>query len=134
MSEDYQRIEVITGPARRHWSTEHKLRIIEEGCAPGETVSSVARRNGVAPNLLYRWRRPMSEGGVTAVGSDEPVVGMSEVRKLEERVRDLERRHLYGEPMPSDRLELVESREIQQGFGYCLWRHWNNKRERWPTR
>jgi transposase len=33
----------------------------------------------------------MSEGGVAAVGSDEPVVGSSEVRKLEERVRELER-------------------------------------------
>ena len=55
------------------------------------TVSSVARRNGVAANLLYRWRRLMSEGGVTAVRSDEPVVGNSEVRKLEERVRELER-------------------------------------------
>ena len=33
----------------------------------------------------------MSEGGVTAVGSDEPVVGSSEVRKLEDRVRELER-------------------------------------------
>ena len=33
----------------------------------------------------------MSEGGVTAVRSDEPVVGNSEVRKLEERVRELER-------------------------------------------
>jgi len=92
MSEDYQRIELITGTARRrHWSTEEKLRIIEESFEPGETVSSVARRRGVAPSLLYRWRRLMSEGGVTAVGSDEPVVGNSEVRKLEERVRELER-------------------------------------------
>jgi transposase len=92
MSEEYQRIELITGTARRrHWSTEQKLRIIEESFEPGETVSSAARRNGVAPNLLYRWRRLMSEGGVTAVGSDEPVVGNSEVRKLEERVRELER-------------------------------------------
>jgi transposase len=92
MSDDYQRIELITGTARRrYWSTEQKLRIIEESFEPGETVSSVARRNGVAANLLYRWRRLMSEGGVTAVGSDEPVVGNSEVRKLEERVRDLER-------------------------------------------
>jgi transposase len=92
MSEDYQRIELITGVARRrHWSTERKLRIIEESFEPGETVSSVARRNGVAPNLLFRWRRLMSEGGVTAVGSDEPVIGTSEVRKLEERVRELER-------------------------------------------
>ena len=92
MSEEYQRIERITGTARRrHWSTEQKLRIIEESFEPGETVSSAARRNGVAPNLLYRWRRLMSEGGVTAVRSDEPVVGNSEVRKLEERVRELER-------------------------------------------
>ena len=70
MSDDYQRIELITGTARRrHWSTEQKLRIIEESFEPGETVSSAARRNGVAPNLVYRWRRLMSEGGVTAVGS-----------------------------------------------------------------
>lgn len=92
MSQDYQRIEVITGVARRrHWSTEAKLRIIEESFEPGETVSSVARRSGVAPNLLYRWRRLLSEGGAAAVDSDEPVVGSSQVRRLEERVRDLER-------------------------------------------
>jgi transposase-like protein len=81
MSDDYQRIELITGTARRrYWSTEQKLRIIEQSFEPGETVSSVARRHGVAANLLYRWRRLMSEGGATAVGSDEPVVGSSEVR------------------------------------------------------
>jgi transposase len=92
MSKDYQRIEVITGMARRrHWLTEQKLRIIEESFEPDETVWSVARRNGVAPNLLFCWRRLMNEGGVTAVGSDEPVVGSSEVRRLEERVRELER-------------------------------------------
>ena len=54
-------------------------------------MSSVARRSGVAPNLLYRWRRLLSEGGAAAVDSDEPVVGSSEVRRLEERVRELER-------------------------------------------
>jgi transposase len=92
VSDDYQRIEVITGSARRRrWTTEQKLRAIEESCLPGETVSSVARRHGVAPNLLYRWRRLMNEGGASAVGSDEQVVGSSEVRRLEERVRDLER-------------------------------------------
>jgi transposase len=92
MSEDYRRIELITGTARRRsWSTAEKLRIVEESLAPGETVSAVARRNGVAPNLRFRWRRLMNEGGVAAVGSDGPVVGTSQVRKLEERVRELER-------------------------------------------
>src|SRR5688500_20324745 len=88
MSEGYQRIELITGTARRrHWSTEQKLRIIEESFEPGETVSSAARRNGVAPNLVYRWRRLMSEGGGTAVGSGEPVGGSCEGRELGERGR-----------------------------------------------
>ena len=92
MSEDYQSIELITGTRRRrYWSTDEKLRIIEESLELGETVSSVARRNGVAPNLLYRWRRLMNEGGVAAVGSDEPDVGSSEVKKLEDKVRELER-------------------------------------------
>jgi transposase-like protein len=76
MSDDYQRIELITGTARRRRRTaEQKLRIIEASYAPGESVSSVARRHGVAPNLPYRWRRLMAEGGVAAVGSDETVVG-----------------------------------------------------------
>jgi len=92
MSDEYQRIEVITGTARRRrWTADRKLRIIEESFEPGETVSAVARRHGVAPNLLFRWRRLMSEGGTIAVGSDEGVVGASEVRRLEERVRELGR-------------------------------------------
>jgi transposase len=91
-NDDIRRIEVITGSARRrYWPAHEKLRIIEESLVPGESVSAVARRNGVAPNLLFRWRRLMDEGGVMAVGSNEPVVGASEVRKLEDRVRDLER-------------------------------------------
>jgi transposase len=85
MSDDYQRIELITGTVRRrHWTTEQKLQIIGESFQPGETVSSAARRRGVAPNLLYRWRRLMTEGGAAAVGSDEPVVGSSEMRRLED--------------------------------------------------
>ena len=43
MSDDYQRIELITGAVRRrHWTTEQKLQIIEDSFQPGETVSSVA--------------------------------------------------------------------------------------------
>ncbi len=92
MSEEHQRIEVITGTARRRsWPTEAKLRIIEESLEPGATVSSVARRHGVAPNLLYRWRRLSSEGGMMAVAADEAVAGASEVRRLEDQIRDLER-------------------------------------------
>jgi len=93
MSENqYQRIEVITGPVRRRrWTTEQKLRIIEESYQPGASVSEVARRHGVAANLLFRWRKLLTDGGTAAVGSDEEVVGASQVRKLEARIRELER-------------------------------------------
>jgi len=39
MADDYRRIDLITGEARRrHWSTEQKLQIIEESFLPGETT------------------------------------------------------------------------------------------------
>ena len=53
-------IEIITdGGRRRRWSAAEKLRIVEETHYDSDSVSTVARRNGVAPNLLYRWRRLM---------------------------------------------------------------------------
>lgn len=68
MLDEYQRIEIITGSARRRrWTTEEKLRIVDETLRSGESLSAVARRHGVAPNLLYRWRRLMTEGGAVAV-------------------------------------------------------------------
>jgi transposase len=92
MSDEYRRIEVITGTAhRRRWTTEEKLRIVDETLRTGESISVIARRNGVAPNLLYRWRRLMTEGGAAAVQADDSVTGNAEVRRLEERVRELER-------------------------------------------
>ncbi|HEX5868661.1 MAG TPA: transposase, partial [Beijerinckiaceae bacterium] len=92
MSEDYRRIEVITGAARRRrWMTEEKLRIVDETLRSGESISVVARRHGVAPNLLYRWRRLMTEGGAVAVQADDAVTGNAELRRLEERMRELER-------------------------------------------
>jgi len=57
----------------------------------GMSVSYVARRAGVAPSLLFNWRRRMLEGGLQAVQADEDVVGTSRVRELERRVRELER-------------------------------------------
>jgi len=87
-----QQIEVITGAARRRrWTTEEKLRIVDETLRSGESISVLARRHGVAPNLLYRWRRLMTEGGAVAVQADDAVTGNAELRRLDERMRELER-------------------------------------------
>ena len=56
----------------------------------------MARRHGVAPNLLYRWRRLIAQGGAAAVFSDEPVVGNSEVRRPQRSASLHQRRSLSG--------------------------------------
>lgn len=75
---------------RRRWTTERKLQIIEESYAAGEHfLCGKAAWSCAKP--LYRWRRFLSVRGAEAVDSDEPVIGNSEVKRLEDRVRELER-------------------------------------------
>jgi transposase len=45
---------------------------------------------GLSPSLVFRRRRLMCEAGEEAERAGEDVVAASEVRRLEERVRDLE--------------------------------------------
>ena len=85
-------IEIITdGGRRRRWSAAEKLRIVEETLDERASISVVARRNGVAPNLLYRWRRLMRDGGAVAVSEDDDVTSNRTVRQMEDRIRELER-------------------------------------------
>ena len=92
MSDTFSKVEVITGVARRRrFSTELKLAVVAETMQPGMSISYVARRHGLSPSLVFRWRRLMSEGGKQAVQADEEVIAASEVRRLQDRVRELER-------------------------------------------
>ena len=85
-------IEIITdGGRRRRWSAAEKLRIVEETLDERASISVVARRNGVAPNLLYRCRRLMLDGGAVAVSEDDDVTSNRTVRQMEDRIRELER-------------------------------------------
>src|SRR5579864_4661430 len=92
MSDTFSKVEVITGVARRRrFSAELKLAVVAETLQPGMSVSYAARRHGLSPSLVFRWRQLMSEGGKEAVRADDEVVAASQVRRLEDRVRELER-------------------------------------------
>lgn len=88
---EFSTVEVVNMVERRRWPLAEKLRIVEEASRPGLSVSYVARKYGLAPNLLFRWRKLMSEGGKVAVQADDQVVSASETRALKKRVRELER-------------------------------------------
>ena len=85
-------VEIITDGGRcRCWSAAEKLRIVGEPLDERSSISVVARCNGVAPNLLYRWRRLMLEGGSVAVTGDDEVISNKLVRQMDERIREFER-------------------------------------------
>ena len=87
MSDTFSKVEVLTGVARRRrFPMEQKLAIVAETMPPGMSISYAARRHGLSPSLVFRWRRLMSEGGKEAIRADEDVVPASEARKLEEQV------------------------------------------------
>jgi len=85
-------IKVITSvQRRRRWSAEEKRAMVEEAEQPGMSISAVARKYDVHPNLLFTWRRLMREGALEAVRRDERVGPISEVKVLKARIRELER-------------------------------------------
>ena len=88
---EFSTVEVVNMVQRRRWTLSEKLRIVEESSLPGMSVSYVARKHGLAPNLLFRWRKLMIEGGKVAIKADDQVVGASELRAMKKRIRELER-------------------------------------------
>ena len=63
-----ERIEVITSvQRRRRYSGQEKAQFVAMTMQPGSSVPSVARQYGIAPRLLFKWKRLMQDGGVTAV-------------------------------------------------------------------
>ncbi|MBN4092701.1 IS3 family transposase (plasmid) [Methylobacterium sp. OT2] len=87
-----ERVEVITSvQRRRHWTTQEKVRLVEETYLPGQSVSLVARRHGLNANQLFTWRRLMERGAFTAAGAGEEVVPASELRAAQQQIRELQR-------------------------------------------
>ncbi|GBF26859.1 hypothetical protein MnTg02_01901 [bacterium MnTg02] len=51
----WRRFDVVV-ETRRRWSRAEKLAIVEEALR-GTNVSAVARRHGIKPSLLFRWKK-----------------------------------------------------------------------------
>jgi len=87
---------LVGGSRRRSWPEAVKARIVRESFADGAMVDEVARRHGVAPRQLTRWRRAARDGrlvfGKDAVPSFMPI-------KVE-----------AAEPEPQETVEIVVGR------------------------
>jgi transposase len=55
--DNFSRRYSIVAETRRKWSDTEKQGIVAEAAQPGANISAVARRHGIKPSLLFRWRR-----------------------------------------------------------------------------
>jgi transposase len=56
---------------RRRFSVEQKLAVLAEAMAPGANISAVARRHGLVPAQVYKWRRLAELGVIGVPGASE---------------------------------------------------------------
>ena len=68
--DDFDRRFDVVAETGRRWSLGEKRRIVAEACVPCANILAVARRHGLKPALLYRWRKEL--GSKQQDPADEP--------------------------------------------------------------
>jgi transposase len=85
------RLEVVELGRRRRWTTEAKLRIVEESLSGHRQASATARRYGIPTSLLFAWGKAYrgelpgvrARGFVSTVVVNEPTPASSGAGWLE---------------------------------------------------
>ena len=65
-----QVVREIQRRTRRRFSAEEKVRIVLEGLRGEQSVAELCRREGLAPNLYYRWSKEFLEAGKKSLLGD----------------------------------------------------------------
>lgn len=99
---------------RRRFTAEQKASLLDEAAAPGNSISAVARRYGISPSLMFRWKHLQDDGALAGLEADERVVAETEVKQLRMKVRELER--LLGRKTMEAEI-LKEGIELARGKG-----------------
>src|SRR5262245_11560540 len=85
-------IEQPLGPGRRRrFTPEQKRALLDAAAQPGGSISETARQHGLAPSLLFNWKRVMDDASKKGLKRNERVVAESEVKQLKARIKELER-------------------------------------------
>ena len=63
-------VREIKRKTRRKFSSEEKIRIVLEGLRGEESIAEICRREGIVPNLYYRWSKDFLEAGKRRLQGD----------------------------------------------------------------
>ena len=63
-------VREIRRKTRRKFSSEEKIRIVLDGLKGEESIATICRREGINPNLYYRWSKAFLEAGKRRMQGD----------------------------------------------------------------
>ena len=92
-----QVVKDIRRATRKHYSAQEKIRIVLEGLRGEDSIAELCRREGIPPNVYYRWSKEFLEAGKKRLAGDtareatsDEVKGLRrEAAALKEVVADL---------------------------------------------
>ena len=70
MSNTEKTVKDIRRNTRRKFSTEGKIRIVLDGLRGESSIAELCRREGINPNLYYRWSKDFLEAGKKRLAGD----------------------------------------------------------------
>jgi transposase len=86
-------VREIKRKTRRKFSSEEKIRIILEGLKGEESITTICRREGIAPTLYYKWSKAFLEAGKRRLEGDTVREASSnevtDLRKENEQLKQL---------------------------------------------
>jgi transposase len=65
-----QVVKDIRRATRKHYSAEEKIRIVLEGLRGEDSIAELCRREGIPPNVYYRWSKDFLEAGKKRLAGD----------------------------------------------------------------
>jgi transposase len=63
-------VREIRRKTRKKYSSEDKVRVVLEGLRGEDSIAALCRREGINPNLYYRWSRDFLEAGKKRLQGD----------------------------------------------------------------
>ena len=63
-------VKEIKRHTRRKFNSEEKIRIVIEGLRGEDSIASICRKEGINPNLYYRWSKDFMEAGKRRLQGD----------------------------------------------------------------
>ena len=117
--DNFSRQYSVIAETRRRWSEDETQVIIGEALQPGVNVSAVARRHGIKPSLLFRWRKMAQKAAKPAAAPAFLPVSLTAPANSGETNCD---RRSSEAPTADNRIEieLANGRRVRVGFGADL--------------